>query len=288
MISLSTAERALKEVYLGVIRNHLDCYVDPFLAKLTKTHSHVFGAAISLEPEWACKYKDVPHITSRLKDMKGYIEVSDKAIRISENSTGAFVNFLNSEVERMLNTFKVDIHSSLYGKSDSIKITSLPEIFSNSSELYGLSRKAYKELKVKVKKVDSFDPKHIDRIVEENDHIDFIIASKEVVNVYRDYMIDHNQDVARQKLSDGTNAIFVNKSVPMVMSKMMNPKEVYFICTQDFAMHMLCDWMWVENEEGKILRQIPERPVYRADLVKYADIICSNPYKQIKLIIKEM
>lgn len=39
--------------------------------------------------------------------------------------------------------------------------------------------------------------------------------------------------------------------------------------------HQLCDWVWLEDEEGKILRHIPgdKENVYQATLVKYAKFL---------------
>ena len=42
----------------------------------------------------------------------------------------------------------------------------------------------------------------------------------------------------------------------------------------------LCDWQWLENEDGKILKQIAGKPVYTATLVKYAELVCSRPFGQ--------
>jgi hypothetical protein len=33
-------------------------------------------------------------------------------------------------------------------------------------------------------------------------------------------------------------------------------------------------------EDGKILKQVPDKPVYKATLVKYAELICSRPCGQ--------
>ena len=58
---------------------------------------------------------------------------------------------------------------------------------------------------------------------------------------------------------------------------------MYLLNTDDFAMHQLCDWEWLEGDNGRILRQLPNKPVYRATLVKYAELLCSRPWAQVKL-----
>ena len=55
---------------------------------------------------------------------------------------------------------------------------------------------------------------------------------------------------------------------------------MYLLNTDDFRLHQLCDWQWLEGEDGKILKQIPGKPVYTATLVKYAELMCERPYGQ--------
>ena len=55
---------------------------------------------------------------------------------------------------------------------------------------------------------------------------------------------------------------------------------MYLLNSADFALHQLCDWQWLEGEDGSVLRQVPGKPVYSATLVKYADLLCSRPNGQ--------
>ncbi len=50
-----------------------------------------------------------------LKNLYGTIEITDKAIRASENSSGAFVNLLNAEMEGLLKASKFNFGRMLYG-----------------------------------------------------------------------------------------------------------------------------------------------------------------------------
>ena len=43
----------------------------------------------------------------------------------------------------------------------------------------------------------------------------------------------------------------------------------------------------IKEENNKILRQHPTKPIYIANLVKYANYICHQPQKQIKVVIGE-
>ena len=55
---------------------------------------------------------------------------------------------------------------------------------------------------------------------------------------------------------------------------------MYLLNTEDFSLHQLCDWKWLETSDGKVLKQIAGKPVYSATLVKYADLLCSRPCGQ--------
>ncbi len=52
---------------------------------------------------------------STLKNLYGTIEISDKAIRASANSNGAFVDLLNAEMEGLINSSKFNLGRMLYG-----------------------------------------------------------------------------------------------------------------------------------------------------------------------------
>ena len=63
---------------------------------------------------------------------------------------------------------------------------------------------------------------------------------------------------------------------------------MYLLNTSEFNLHQLCDWQWLEGEDGRVIKQTLGKPTYQATLVKYADLICSRPCGQgaIKGIIE--
>ncbi len=131
MVSLSSAEKALKTLYLGVVSDQLNTGVNPFLAKIQNTSSDVWGKEIiklapyglnggvgagtetgSLPTSGENNYAQ---FKLTLKNLYGSIEISDKAMRASENSSGAFVNLLNSEMEGLLKASKFNFGRMLFG-----------------------------------------------------------------------------------------------------------------------------------------------------------------------------
>ncbi|MDE5617976.1 MAG: phage major capsid protein [Clostridia bacterium] len=136
MVSLDTAENALKTVYLGVVANQLNVGVNPLMAKIEQTTSDVWGSRI---------VKMVPYglnggvgagsengklpisagnqygkFTLDLKNLYGTIELTDKAIRASQHNEAAFVNLLNSEMEGLLTASKYNLGRMLYGDGSGV------------------------------------------------------------------------------------------------------------------------------------------------------------------------
>ena len=131
MITLTNANNALKTYYLGVLANQLNVGINPFLAKIEHTSTDVYGKEIkklvpyglnggissgsetdSLPAVGGNQYAE---FVLELKNLYGQIEISDKAIRASQNSVGAFVNLLNAEMEGLLTASKYNFGRMLFG-----------------------------------------------------------------------------------------------------------------------------------------------------------------------------
>jgi hypothetical protein len=131
MISLDTAEKALKSLYLGVVGEQLNLGTNPLVAKIQQTSSDVFGKDIIKMVSYGInggigagmETGDLPLASGNnysqfrveLKNLFGTIEISDKAIRASENTAGAFVNLLNAEMEGLLKASKFNFGRMIFG-----------------------------------------------------------------------------------------------------------------------------------------------------------------------------
>ena len=136
MITLSNANNALKTYYLGVLANQLNVGINPFLAKIEHTSTDVFGKEIKklapyglnggissgseIDPLPAVGGNKYAEFTLTLKNLFGQIEISDKAIRASQNSVGAFVNLLNAEMEGLLHASKYNFGRMLFGDGSGV------------------------------------------------------------------------------------------------------------------------------------------------------------------------
>ena len=84
------------------------------------------------------------------------------------------------------------------------------------------------------------------------------------------------------ELSGGYKALTFN-GIPLISDRFVDEGEMYLLNSSEFKLHQLCDWKWLENEQGRILRQTPGKPTYAATLVKYAELVCDKPAGQAKL-----
>ena len=379
MVTLTSADNALKTLYLGVVADQLNTAVNPLLAKFQQTSSDVWGKEIrKLAPFGinggigaGTEDGQLPDAASNnyaqfvltLKNLYGTIEISDKAIRASENSSGAFVNLLEAEMEglikaskfnfgRMLfgdgsgtlckitsvsgNEFTVDAVNNLiegmvvdvignssktpvvtsrrivdvdrankkvtvsgasigvgtvnaedfltvqgsYGK----ELTGLGAIFGNSETLYGLTRASNKWLTPYKKTASSLTDITIQTAMDTLDEVagsvaDFIVCSGGVKRAYQDYLITNRSNIDVMNLQGGYKAISYN-GIPVISDRFCPAGTMYVLNTGDFHLHQLCDWRWLEGDDGRIIKQVANKPVYTATLVKYADLICDRPIGQ--------
>lgn len=381
MVTLTSAENALKTLYLGVVSEQLNTNINPLLARIKQTTADVWGKEIrKLAPYGlnggvgaGTETGDLPtpgenkyaQFTQSLKNLYGTIEISDKAIRASQSSAGAFVNLLNAEMEGLLrassfnfgrmlfgdgsgylasvvsvsgtnvtvNSVKnlmegmiVDFHSLMNGKvtassqnritaidrqsktitltvpvtgieaddfltvqnSFNNEITGLGAIFSSGGSLYGLAKSSFKWLRPYIKESagnisDVVIQTAIDIMEEDAGSIvDFIVCSSGVKRAYQSYLTSFKQNIDVMNLEGGYKAISYN-GIPLVSDRFCDEGTMYLLNTKDFVLHQLCDWSWLEGDDGKVIKQTPGKPIYTATLVKYADLICNRPYGQAKI-----
>lgn len=297
MITLETANNALKSVYLGVLENQLDWGVDCVLGRIKKTTSDVYGNEILVSAYINGKQY---LLRSKLANIYAKLEISDKAIRVSQNSAGAFVNLLNSEMEQLVKNTSRQLANSFYGEDKPheymtekekenyvpLVMSGLKYLFDDTQELlYGIKRE---EIKPITKTIDKLNDANIQAIIDDcNEDIDFIICSPKTKRDYMDYLNKNRRIIDLAEFQGGFKCIKFNGIIPIATNKNVPDNEIYLINTDDFKLHQLCDWRWIEGEDGSILRQVTSYPKYSAQLVKYANYICNQPQRQIKVVLGE-
>lgn len=378
MVTLTSAENALKTLYLGVVADQLNTNVNPFLAKISQTESDVWGKEIrKLAPFGinggigagtedgnlpAAASNNYAQFVLTLKNLYGTIEISDKAIRASQNSSGAFVNLLEAEMEGLVKASKFNFGRMLFGDGsgvlatvsdqtgntlgvDTVKnlmegmvvdvissvtktavasglrivdvdrsgkkitlsgalgasgvntgdfitiqgsygneLTGLKAVFGDSAKLYGLDRASNKWLTPYKATATTLTDTVIQKAIDTLDEVagsaaDFIVCSGGVKRAYQEYLITNRANIDVMNLAGGYKAISYN-GIPVVSDRFAPEGTMYILNTADFHLHQLCDWRWLEDNEGRVIKQVANKPVYTATLVKYADMICDRPIGQ--------
>ena len=380
MVTLTSAENALKEVYLGIVANQLNVAANPLLAQIKRSTNHIYGKEVrkaapvginggigagdetsELPASSATNYVS---FVAELKNLYGKIEISDKALRATSNNVNSFINLLNDEMEKLIESSNFNLGRMLFGdgsgtlitingvttanrfftvtgninnvvegmviqnpeKPDYLfhvtyvdrankriytkennfttasfnngvklvvqgskdkEITGIEGIFSATS-LYGLSKTNNKWLNPYsstdlIYLSDSAIQNVIDYLEDvANSNINYIATTKAIRRLYQEYLGAYRRNIDVTELKGGFKTITYN-GIPVVGDKFVNDNTMYFLNTNDFTMYEMCDWKWLEDESGRILRQNPNYPTYSATLVKYAELICEKPAGQGKL-----
>lgn len=168
------------------------------------------------------------------------------------------------------------------------EITGLGAIFKSTGNIYGLSRATHKWLVPYMKTdVGSITETVIQKAIDYLDEtagsrINFIVCSSGVKRAFQKHLATYKRNVDVMNLEGGYKALSYN-GIPIVSDRFCPAGTMYLLNTDDFTLHQLCDWKWLEGEDGKILKQNAGKPTYTATLVKYADLICAKPCGQAML-----
>lgn len=171
----------------------------------------------------------------------------------------------------------------LYNQGSKNKeITGIKSIFATSGNLYGVPRSSITSLLPYTKSsTGALDDVKIQEVIDRvenfaNCTIDFIAMSQTAKYSYLDFLASYKRNVDYMTTDTGFKAISFG-GVPMVFERFVDNGTMYVMDTSTLKLHQLCDWRFLETENGNILRQAQDKPVYTATLVKYCDLICAKP-----------
>lgn len=199
------------------------------------------------------------------------IDRDNKKVRIngtfSESHEGCHImmqNAYNNEITGLKAIF--DVENSLYGNSRDIDSFLLPRVINNVGEI---SEMVIQEA--------------IDKVEEDTgSKIDYILCSSGVKRAFMHHLSTYKRNPDVMNLNGGYKAISYN-GIPIISDRFCPEGTMYLLNSKDFTLHQLCDWEWLEDDKGSILRQFPDKPVYKATIVKYAELLCSRPCGQAML-----
>ena len=382
MVTMTSADNALKSVYLGAVSEQLDTAINPLLAKIQRSTADVWGKEVRRLAQYGVnggvgagtEEGDLPsaagnnyeQFVSTLKNLYGTIEISDKAVRASENNVGAFVNLLNAEMDGLIRSSAFNFGRMLFGDgsgvlckvvsvsgntvtadgvknliegmvvdvlaaggapisgakgrrvvavdraaktftlsgdaltgvakdnlvcvqgSYNLELTGLGAIFKDTGSLYGLDRATHKWMIPYMQSSvgtlsETVMQKAIDWLEERaGSRVDFIVCSWGVKRAMQNLLSENRRSTDVEVLAGGYKAMTYN-GIPVVADRFCPDGTMYLLNTSDFCLHQLCDWKWLEGDDGKVLKQIAGKPLYTATLVKYADLVCARPCGQAML-----
>ena len=167
--------------------------------------------------------------------------------------------------------------------SQGYELTGLKAIF-GSGDLYGVDRskplmKPY--IKTSVGEISENVIQKAMDMIEENSgsKVNFIVCSWGVKRALAEHLRASSVVMPTIEFAGGFKAVSFN-GIPVIADRFCPAGTMYLLNTDDFKIHQLCDRKWLEGEDGKILKQIPGKPVYTATLVKYAELMCDRPNGQ--------
>ena len=174
--------------------------------------------------------------------------------------------------------------------SQGLELTGLGAIFDTTrATLYGVTKANYSWMNPVIKSAPSnkISEELMQSCIDELDevagsNVDFITCGSDVKRLYQSLLIKNKMNIDVMDLQGGFKALSYN-GIPVVSDRFIAAGTMFLLNTKDFALHQLCDWRWLEDESGKIIRQKAGYPAYTATLVKYADLICSRPNGQAKI-----
>ena len=168
------------------------------------------------------------------------------------------------------------------------EITGIGKIFSADSTLYGVDRGEHKWLNpYDITLNGEFSEIAMQEVLDLQEEtygteVDFIACSANVRRMYQEYLNTFKRNIDVMELNGGYKAISYN-GIPVVADRFVEDGEMLFLNTKDFTLHQLCDWEWLQGDDGKILKQNSNYATYSATLVKYAELICDRPCAQARL-----
>lgn len=214
----------------------------------------------------------------------------------SFTKTGATITYVDRQNKKVVFDSEVTIAdgNKLYasGSKDN-EITGIKRIFDTSpgaEMLYGVDRSVYPWLYPYVNAnatgasiSDSMIQTALNSIEEETgEQVDFIAVSGDVRTAYQSYLSENRRNIDMSTLQGGYKTM-TYAGIPVVYERFVEDGTMYLLNTKDFILHQLCDWEWLETENGSILIPSSTTPTYSATLVKYAELVCDRPGAQGKI-----
>ena len=296
-LSLDNVDNALKNVYLSVIADRLN-NIDPFIASIEKTTSDVWGKEILIPIMSEVEKGNYILFKQDLATIYIPLYFSDKAIRVCQTNANAFVELVNQEVEDEIAFASKFIQDAIYDKDRHLDKDICetknhnPLVLNGFKNLFeepvycGLLKTKY-NIQPTTIKIKNFDFDYLRQFVEnKNGEVNFMICSPYIKRKFEEYEASLNRNVNIIEQVNGYKCFGFTDNIIIQTYKYLPDDVIYFVNSNDFKIHQLCDWQWLD-EDGKVVLKSEVSPFYQATLIKPMNLVCHSPEKQIKVVIEE-
>ncbi len=171
-------------------------------------------------------------------------------------------------------------------KSVNNEVNGVPYLFdSTETAYYGVSKTINPGVQPSIKSLES--ELSLDVMQEFFDTItlrssmptNMIVCSLKTRRQYLNQLMLTRTNIDYLNLDGGFKTLSFN-GVPVCGERFVGDGEMYFLNTDAFKLVQLCDWEWLEGDNGSILSQVDRKAVYTATLVKYANLVSAYPRGQ--------
>lgn len=199
-----------------------------------------------------------------------------------------------TDVNRSNHTITIGTSSTVTDDADiciqdsyNLEMTGLNAIFSDTGNIYNLSRTTYSWLvPYMLGSIGVLDELDIQKAIDYvNDFtigdIDFLVCSPGVRRSYQQLMGSLRRNIEPMTLEGGFKTMSYN-GIPLLGTRRVGAGKMMGLTTKYFFEGNMGDWEW-DNEGGASLRGLEDKNVLRGTLSKFADIIDEVPGANFEL-----
>ena len=292
MTNREEIQRKLTSVYYNKLMEEISKQKMPFISSVQETCDYVWG-------------KDIRRCLAHVENGKMIEE--DLSVELSSLYTSITIpkNLIDYDLfcqesarsvikeleQQYLRGFGICENKPFYG---------LDYVFDNSKMFYGVERRELRKSKQIILPKSIFNCyafmntlydiicilknpcndtcRHIDHIICTYDML--YLFEKMFANMPNTFYNKNGRWILDFNTEENISPICVNFSAEC------KKNEILLLNSSTITLHRLCDWLWLSGEDGKIIRG-EDTYNYYATLVKYCNLICTNPQYNAKIILKE-
>lgn len=170
--------------------------------------------------------------------------------------------------------------ANVYTKEINHELLGLKYIFDVNNDLYGTPRDSHDM--PTIKKINSED---IYREILENvpkDEFDVIICSPKTKRLIQEQIVKAKHNIEKKEF-DRYNYLSINDII-IDTNQFVDDATVYILNSWDFELAILCDWEWLTTKKNPdVLKVSLSGHYYNGTIIRYAQLLCKEPSKQICL-----